>query len=127
MVVLNFSHPLTDAQCGQIERLAGQSIADLRSVPTQFDEQQPFVPQIDVLVNQVGLTAEQWQTASILVVLPSLNFIAAALLANLHGRMGYFPSVVRTRAVAESLPRRYEVAELLDLQTARDRARRVRQ
>ena len=127
MVVLNFSHPLTEAQCGQIEKLAGQPIADLRSVPAQFDEQLPFAAQIDALVNQVGLTAEQWQTASILVVLPSLKFIAAVLLANLHGRMGYFPSVVRTRAVAGGLPRRYEVAELLDLQTARETARRVRQ
>ena len=96
-------------------------------MPAQFDEQLPFAAQIDALVNQVGLTAEQWQTASILVVLPSLNFIAAVLLANLHGRMGYFPSVVRTRAVAGGLPRRYEVAELLDLQTARETARRVRQ
>jgi len=60
------------------------------------------------------------------VVLPSLNFIAAQLLAELHGRMGYFPPVVRTRPVAGAVPRRYEVAEILDLQMTREGARRNR-
>jgi len=126
MLILNFSHPLTDAQRSQIETLAGQPITDLRSAPAQFDEQQPFAPQLDALLGQIELTPEQWQSEPMLVVLPSLNFIAAALLAELHGRMGYFPPVVRTRPVAESLPRRYEVAELLDLQGIREAARRRR-
>jgi hypothetical protein len=60
------------------------------------------------------------------VVLPSLNFIAALLLAELHGRMGYFPPVVRTRPVEGSLPRRFEVAEILDLQGRRETARVTR-
>ena len=72
------------------------------------------------------LTPTQWQSEPILVVLPSLNFIAAALLAELHGRMGYFPPVVRTRPVADVLPRRYEVAEILDLQGIRETARKAR-
>lgn len=37
----------------------------------------------------------------------ALNFIAAALVAELHGRMGYFPPVVRTRPVAGAVLRRY--------------------
>lgn len=124
MIVLNFSHPLTDAQRSQIEALTGQPLADVRAIPTQFDEQQPFAPQLATLMATIDLTPEQWQGEPILVVLPSLNFIAAALLAELHGRMGYFPPVVRTRPVADSLPRRYEVAEILDLQGLREAARR---
>lgn len=126
MMVLNFSHPLTDAQRSQIEALTGQPIADARELPTQFDEQQPFGPQLAALMAMIDLTPAQWQSEPILVILPSLNFIAAALLAELHGRMGYFPPVVRTRPVAESLPRRYEVAEILDLQALREQARRQR-
>ena len=126
MIVLNFSHPLTAAQRSQIETLAGQPIADVRELPTQFDEQQPFAPQLASLMGTINLTPAEWQSAPILVMLPSLNFIAAALLAELHGRMGYFPPVVRTRPVAESLPRRYEVAEILDLQGLREAARRQR-
>ena len=126
MILLNFSHPLTDAQRSQIEALTGQPITDLRHVQTQFDEQQPFAPQLAALMEQIDLTPAQWQGEPLLVILPSLNFIAAALLAELHGRMGYFPPVVRTRPVAESLPRRYEVAEILDLQALREQARRQR-
>jgi hypothetical protein len=40
--------------------------------------------------------------------------------------MGYFPPVVRLRPVAGSLPPRYEVAEILNLQAIRDEARKRR-
>lgn len=126
MILLNFSHPVTDAQRAQIEVLTGQPVGVLLDVPTQFDEQQPFGPQLAALMAAIDLTPAQWQGEAILVVLPSLNFIAAALLAELHGRMGYFPPVVRTRPVADALPRRYEVAEILDLQGVREAARRRR-
>lgn len=127
MILLNFSHPITDDQRSQIEALTGQTIAQIIAANPQFDEQQPFAPQLQALLAQVQLTPEQWQSEPILVVLPSLNFISAMLLAELHGRMGYFPPVVRTRPVANSVPRRYEVAELLDLQTVREAARKQRQ
>jgi len=126
MLLLNFSHPVTDAQRAQIEALAGSPITSVVDVPSQFDERAPFVPQVGALLARIDLSAEAWQTEAILVILPSLNFIAAALLAELHGRMGYFPAVVRTRPVADALPRRYEVAELLDLQAIRESARKQR-
>jgi hypothetical protein len=126
MILLNFSHPITPAQQAQIEALTGQSIAQTIDAMPHFEEQQPFGPQLQALLTQVTLTPAQWQSEPLLVVLPSLNFIAAALLAELHGRMGYFPPVVRTRPVADVLPRRYEVAELLDLQGIRETARKAR-
>lgn len=126
MILLNFSHPLTPAQQAQIEALTGQRIDRTIDAMPQFDEQQPFGPQLAALLAQVDLTPAQWQSEPLLVVLPSLNFIAALLLAELHGRMGYFPPVVRTRPVANTVPRRYEVAELLDLQGIRETARKAR-
>lgn len=126
MILLNFSHPITDKQQAQIEALTSQPIAREIAAMPQFDEQQPFGPQVAALLSQVALSPAEWQGEPILVVLPSLNFIAAALLAELHGRMGYFPPVVRTRPVAGSLPRRFEVAEILDLQALRESARRAR-
>lgn len=126
MLLLNFSHPITPAQQTQIEALTGQAVACAIDVPTQFDDQQPFPPQLATLLAQIDLTPAQWQSEPILVVLPSLNFIAAVLLAELHGRMGYFPPVVRTRPVADVVPRRYEVAEILDLQGMRETARKAR-
>jgi hypothetical protein len=126
MLLLNFSHPLTDAQAAQIEALTGTPITRSIAVLPQFDEQQPFAPQVEALLAQIDLTPAQWQGEPLLAVLPSLNFITAALLAELHGRMGYFPPVVRIRPVADALPRRYEVAEILDLQTIREQSRQRR-
>ena len=126
MILLNFSHPITDAQRAQIEDRIATPITQVISAMPQFDEQLPFVPQVQGLITQIELSAEQWQGEPILVVLPSLNFIAAALLAELHARMGYFPAVVRTRPVANAVPRRFEVAEILDLQAIREDARRRR-
>jgi hypothetical protein len=126
MILINFSHPLTESQREQLESLTGTSITRLIELMPHFDEQAPFVPQLAALLDQIDLTSAQWQGEPILVVLPSLNFIAALLLAELHGRMGYFPPVVRTRPVVDSLPRRYEIAEILDLQLVRDQARQKR-
>lgn len=126
MFILNFSHPITPAQAAQIEALTGQAIARTIDAPTHFDEQSPFAPQLADLLAQIDLSPAQWQSEPIVVVPPSLNFIAAILLAELHGRMGYFPLVVRTRPVSGAAPRRYEVAELLDLQQLREQARRQR-
>ncbi|MGQ9890114.1 MAG: CRISPR-associated protein Csx15, partial [Aggregatilineales bacterium] len=126
MVLLNFSHPLTDPQREQIESLAGQPITREIHLPAQFDPEQPFGPQLDALLARAGLTANEWQSESILVNLPSLNFIAGLLLADLHGRMGYFPPCLRLRPVKDALPPRFEVAEILNLQARRDAARATR-
>ena len=126
MWLINFSHPLTPGQRAQIDALVGEPITRILDAPTQFDEQQPFAPQLAALLAAIDLTPAQWQSEPILLILPSLNFIAALLLAELHGRMGYFPAVVRTRPVADSVLRRYEVAELLNLQAVREQARRSR-
>jgi len=117
---------MTDIQRSQIEGQINAVGIQTIDIPTQFEDQQPFVPQLEQLLTAIALTPAQWQTEPILVVLPSLNYIAVALLADLHGRMGYFPSVVRMRPIAGSVPRQFEVAEILDLQVIRESARRQR-
>jgi hypothetical protein len=44
-------------------------------------------------------------------------------LAELYGRIDYFPPIVRLRPVSRSLNQRYEVAEVIHLQIIRDEAR----
>lgn len=123
MIILNYAHPITAAQQEQIVALTGQHIDRLLDIPSQIDQQQPLLPQIVAMTDAAGLLPQQWQSEAILVNLPALNFSAAALLAELHGRMGYFPPVLRIRPIAGSLPPRYEVAEILNLQVLRDEAR----
>jgi len=126
MLLLNFSHPLPADQLERIAQLTGQPIDEVRHYMAQFDQDQPFIPQAEALIEQIGLAPEAWQTAPLIVVLPALNHIAAVVLAELHGRMGYFPPIVRLKPVAGALPPRYEVAEVINLQGVRDTARKKR-
>ena len=123
MILLNFSHPLTADHLAQIEALTGAQVERVIEVAVQFDTAQPFVPQVQALLAQIPLTAAEWQTTPLLIVPPALNFITAVLLAELHGRMGYFPPIVRLRPVPNALPPRFEVAEIINLQAVREAAR----
>lgn len=127
MLVLNFSHPITPAQRAQIESLTGEPVDEVRGTMPQFDPLQPLADQALALVDAVGLSAEAWQTTPLIVNPPGLAPAAMAVLAELHGRTGYFPSILRLRTVPGTTPTRYEVAEIINLQALRDAARRRRQ
>ncbi len=126
MLILNFSHPLTAEQKKQIETLAAQPVTEIRQISAQVDLTRPLAPQVAAMAEAAGLTPAQWQTESLLIIPPALNFSAVALLAHLHGRMGYFPPVAVMRRVPDSLPPRFEVAEMLNLQALREEARHLR-
>ncbi len=126
MILLNFSHPLTAEQLQQVQALTNQPLEACYDLAVHFDNHRPFLPQLAELMARIPLSPQDWQSRPILVNPPSLNFITALLLAELHGRMGYFPPVLRLRPVAESLPPRYEVAEILNLNEVRERARAAR-
>lgn len=123
MILVNFSHPLTPAQLSAIETLTQEKIARCIDVKTHFNETQSYTEQARALVEEAGLTSSQWQQERLLVNPPSLSAIAALVLAELHGRMGYFPSVIRLRPVPDSMPPQFEVAEILNLHSVREKAR----
>jgi hypothetical protein len=97
----------------------GQVIA----IESQVDPQQPLIPQVVGMADRCGLSPVEWQTLPILVNPPSHHWVAVTLLAEIHGRCGYFPAHLRLRSVGGTVPTGYEVAEVLNLQGVRDRAR----
>jgi len=123
--VFNFAHPLTPVHCQRIADLAGERVEAV-NMPFQIEPQYPLEPQVEALVDGLGLTPREWQTESFMFNLPSLNYGTAVLLAQLHGRSGYFPAIVRLRPAADTLPVQFEVAEVINLQAVRERARRKR-
>ena len=126
MILLNFSHPLPPDQLARLETLTGQPIERVIEIKTQVDTQAELVPQVVALAEACGLSPTEWQQASILVLPPALNFVAVTLLAELHGRMGYFPAHLRMKPVEGSLPPQFEVAEIINLQAVREEARKKR-
>ncbi len=126
MLILNFTHPLTSDQRAQIEALAHTSIEEVRTIPVQIDQAEPLESQITAIADAAGLSSEEWQTRSLLINPPGYAPAAFVLLAELHGRIGHFPSLIRLRPLPGSTPTIYEVAELINLQAIREEARRRR-
>jgi len=123
MILLNFSHPLTEAQLMDIKEQVSQSDFDLLEIKTHFDHQLPFPEQITGLIDSLDISSQSWQTEPILINPPALNVIALSLVADLHGRMGYFPAIIRLKPIPDSLPQQFEFAEIINLQSIRDQAR----
>ncbi len=122
MLVLNFTHPLTDEQRAQIEALASTPIEEIRNVHVQINQEDPLEPQIASIVDATGLSSEEWQIRPLLINPPGYAPAAFVLLAELHGRIGHFPSLIRLRPKPGPVTT-YEVAELLNLQALREEAR----
>jgi hypothetical protein len=126
MILLNFAHPLTHEHLAQIEALIGRKIERVVAIDSQIDPQQPLIPQVMALAEQCGLSPIEWQTLPLLINPPSLHWVAVTLLAEIHGRCGYFPAHIRLRPVQGAITGGYEVAEMLDLQALRNEARQKR-
>jgi len=126
MLILNFSHPFTDEQRVQTAELAGSAIDEIRIVRVQIDQESALEPQIRAIVDSVGLTSEEWQTQRLLINPPGYAPAAFVLLAELHGRIGHFPTLIRLRPRPGGAVTTFEVAELLNLQTIRDESRKQR-
>ena len=125
MLILNFTHPLTDEHKAQIEALANRAINEIRTIPVQIDQAQPLGPQISTIVDTAQLSSQEWQTRPLLINPPGYAPAAFVLLAELHGRIGHFPSLIRLRPLPGPVTT-YEVAELLNLQAVREAARQRR-
>ncbi len=127
MHIINLTHPLTEEQLVAIEKMMGKKASKVIQVTSQIDVNQSLVEQVEALIGEVGLTAEEWQSLPLLINLPSLNYSTAVMLALLHGRMGHFPATIRLRPVTGAIPPRFEVAEIVNLQEVRERGRAQRE
>ena len=124
--LLNFAHPITPGQKDAIERWLEVTVETIVDQPLHLDHDDSFEEQVRQTVASVPLTSEEWQKADFVVNVPGFAPATAVLLAELHGRMGHFPTVIRLRPVPNSSPQAYELAEVINLQTVRDGAREQR-
>lgn len=125
MLILNFSHPLTSSQRAQLAEMLGVD-PEIRTIPVQIEQEQALQEQVVTIIDAAMLTPKEWQNLPLIVNPPGHAPAAFVLLAELHGRIGHFPTLLRLCPVIGSVPTAYEVAELLNLQAIRDQARRRR-
>jgi len=124
--ILNFHHPLTKEQIQKIEKILNKSIAEIVPLYSHLDESRPFRPQICDLIIAAKISSESLQHGEYIINLPGYTPAAAVLIAELHGRMGHFPTIIRLKKVEGSLPPVFDVEEIVNLQSIRDEARMCR-
>lgn len=124
--ILNFHHPLTKEQIQKIEKMLNKPIAEIVPLNTHLDESRPFRPQLCDLITAAKISSESLQHGEYIINLPGYAPAAAVLIAELHGRMGHFPTVIRLKKVEGSLPPVFDVEEIVNLQAIRDEARMCR-
>jgi len=124
-LIVNLGRPITKEQQEQISKLLDVQISEVvepDEVPPRFGDEEPYEFQIARLVSSLGLTLEEWQTLRVVVNPPGFAPAAAALVADLHGRMGHFPHLIRLRPSSDDRTV-FEVVEVMELQRIRDTAR----
>jgi len=114
MIVLNFSHPLTNEHITDIEKMSGK-VSRVINIQTQFNLQEPFGPQIEELMKGVETAKGEEEWTEFLVNPPSLSPIAVMVIAEIRTLMGRFPRIIRMRQIAGSLPPKYGIAEIITL------------
>jgi hypothetical protein len=126
MIFINFGHPLRQEIIDEIQERSGKPIDSLLEITPQFDHEISFEDQLVDLVGRTRLSSKDWQTSEILISPPTHPLIALGLIAELHGRMGYFPSVVRLKPREGATPTIFDLAEIINLQGLRENARKQR-
>ncbi|WP_110513148.1 CRISPR-associated protein Csx15 [Herpetosiphon llansteffanensis] len=122
MLLINFAHPLTDAQFSQVVTIVDET-PQLCFVDTQVSRMRPLAEVAYDLVESVGLKTADWQTVPIIINPPGLAPLALAVIAELHGRSGYFLPIINMRPVPNTTPTVFEVAEICNLDAIRQVAR----
>jgi hypothetical protein len=122
IVILNFGHPFTETQLAEMTEHLDQGY-EVQDIRMQIDRKRPLVDLIKEIVDGIGLTSEEWQTHPLVMNPPGLAPLALGLIAEIHGRCGYFLPMVHIRPVDGAMPPRYEVAEIVNLQSLREEAR----
>jgi transcriptional regulator with XRE-family HTH domain len=97
IIVLNFAHPLTAQQQAQIEELSNTKIENIITISTLINEEEPLEPQIASLIEAVDQSTHDWYKRDILINPPGYAPAAILLLAEIHGRIGHFPTLIRMR------------------------------
>ena len=122
MNLINFSHPLSDAQLQKVHELTHIDTIKVIDKKVQVNFDLPLVDQMIDLLKTIPLTAKEWQTEPIIINPAGYSLAAQVLLVLLHGLMGHFPAITLLRPVA-GMTTIYEVYEVLNLQEFRGKAR----
>jgi hypothetical protein len=120
-ILINFARPVEDYQIAKLEELLRAKVDEVIDVLGVLDDKQPVLPQVRRMFDLIGLTPSEWQSLPIVINIHPLAPAASVVLAWIHGLRGFFPEVVRMARDEQNS--RFEVVELLQLQSVRNEIR----
>ena len=128
MIILNFSHPLTDKQQEQIKMVTNTSDSEwnrsqVLRVDCYIDIDRNLDNQIEKILSRIP---DIWNNR-ILVVPPPIAHSAILISLGVYAKCGYFPEAIRIKKKRRSKPPEYVVAEIIELQSFKDRMRAKRE
>lgn len=124
ILVINLSHPFSDRDLESIAGLTSLPVGRVVDATVDLSSSRQLGEQVHQLLDGLPLSPRQWQQEALVVNLPGLAVAAAAVLADIHGRRGSFPRVLRMERNPDS--DEFQVVEVVSLQSVRDGARRMR-
>ncbi len=124
MTILNLASPLSSEDKSMIAALCGRKARRVMDVALTFSETEPLAPQVRAMLDGLGLTSSDWQNQSIVVNLPDDPAAAALIVAEIAGRRGRTPSIIRWRRSSDHAG--MEPAEVISLHEIRKEARHQR-
>ena len=124
-IVLNFSgHPVLPGQLKTIEKLLQWPATRVMDVQVgTIAEDKNFIANIVKAIEKIDLSPVQWQASSIVAIPAGYSAIWSVVLAEIHGRLGYFPDVVHLRPSSAVTGEKFEVAEIMNLRQVRHSSR----
>ena len=127
-LVLNFSsHLILPNQQQTIQKKMNWPTSELMDARLgNVPENRNFVATLVNHIEKIDLLPNEWQTCRMVVVPAGYAPAWSVLLAELHGRLGYFPDVVRLRPASTHAEEKFEVAEVVPLREIRGQARAKR-
>ena len=129
MIILNFSHPLTDYQKEQIRKKLSMPVSEWKKskivrVDCYINIDRSLPSQINKILD--GLPAKVWHQ-HIAFVPPPIAHSAILIMISIRERCGYYPQSIRIKREKKSLPPQYVVAEVIDLNSFRETSRAKRE
>ena len=124
-IILNFSgHPVLPGQLKAIEKILQWPSPKVIDVPVvTIAKDRNFMTNIVKAIEKVDLSPVQWQASNIVALPAGYSAIWSIVLAEIHGRLGYFPDVVHLQPSAAAAAEKFEVAEIMNLRQVRHASR----
>jgi hypothetical protein len=116
MILLNFARPLTDEQLRQLATEFGQTIVEIKQIPTRVNLDVNLNGEVSRLIGLVGWSDQEWKEhrGNVLVKLPALADVAALLAHEVCFLAGQV-DIVRLKPVGTAVGTHYTVAEILTI------------